>query len=358
MKAPVRTLVLLLSATLSCGAAHAACTYVRQMALPVHYLPGSALPLVDGSINGKPAAMSVNTGAYTTALLAAQAERRGISLRTRYEPAFDGRAQLQTMMALLAGDPVGVDEVKPELRATTDSIVGTGENVATYLATIKEFAVGPARAPQGRLPVIDSRASAPYDAVVGADFLLQSDLELALDENQVRFFRGAGCTDSFLAYWDENAVVVPMEKTGVPQAVVAVGLNGKSVLAMIDTGTVRSYVTPALAASLGVRTPPAQGPSAASAGTEEEIDAWPAQFETLSIGAATFQSPFLYVSRNEMARPVPYQIVLGLDFLKAHRLLLANSQRKVYFSVKASSRAFTQPRPTVNVEQIGKPTSR
>lgn len=357
MKAPVRTLAVLLS--LCSASAQADCTYVRQMALPVQYLPGSALPVVEGSINGKPAPMAVHTGAFTTALLAAQAERRGLALRTRYEGAFDSRTDIHAMMTFLGGEPEGKLEtkadVKTELSASTSSIVGTGENVKTYLATVKEFAVGKAKTPGGKLPAIDSRPAAPYDAIVGADFLLQSDLELDLENNQVRFFRGAGCTDSFLAYWDENAIVVPLEKAGVPQAVVTVVLNGKPALAVIDTGTVRSYVVPKLAASVGVTAAPSQ---AANAPSEEEIDVWPAQFESLAIGPVVYQSPWLYVSRNEMARPVPYQVVLGLDFLKSHRMLLANSQQRVYFSVKPTSRAFTPPRPVVNVEQIGGPTRR
>jgi hypothetical protein len=352
MKTPLHAALLAAALSLASAPAHAACTYVKQMTMPVHYEPGSALPLVYGSINGAKAAMSLNTGAYTTTLLAAQAERRGMRLRTTYQGAWSASAMLAMQMGAQSGDPT----VRMELEPATGAAVGTGKDVTTYMATVREFAIGPIKAPAGKLPVSDSEPNAPYDAIVGADFLLQSDLELALADNEIRFFRGLGCTDSFLAYWDKNAVVVPMQKTDVPQAVVAIKLNGKPALAMLDTGTPRSYVVPSLAAGAGVREPAAE--AGKSGGDAEAFDGWLAKFDTLSIGDVSFGSPYLYVSRSEMAHPVPYQAVLGLDFMKAHRMLLANGQQMVYFSVDATTRAFSGQRPSVNVEQVGKPTRR
>ncbi|HEY5801004.1 MAG TPA: pepsin/retropepsin-like aspartic protease family protein [Burkholderiaceae bacterium] len=349
MKATLRTLPLLLAATFALsGAARAECTYLNQMTLPVQYLPGSVLPLVTGSINGKPAAMSLNTGAYSTALLAAQAKRRGMFLRTRYQSSWNNLSQLQA-------DQTSDPNTAMDLTPTTDATVGSGAAVWAYTASVKEFSIGPVKAPAGKLPAVESQPDAPYEAIVGADFLLQSDLELELANNKVRFFRGVGCTESHLAYWDPEAVEVPLQKSDGPQALIEIALNGETVLAMIDTGTVRSFVVPSLAAKLGVTD---TGAATAGKSGSEEIEAWLGKFATLKIGAATFEMPYLYVARNEMARPVPYKVVLGLDFLKLHRVLLANSQQKMYFSVKATGKAFPDTRPSVNVEAVGTPRKR
>lgn len=329
------------------GPAHAECKYVKQTTLPIHYAAGSPLALVDGSINNAKAPMALDTGAYTTTLLSAQAERRGLRLRTRYQGVWNASTMLALQMGMDWGDP----NAGMQLESTG---AGVGKDVAAFMTNIKEFSIGPIKAPPGKLPVVDMLPDAPYDAIVGADVLLQSDLEIALAEDRVSFFRGLGCTDAFLAYWDPDAIVVPMEKTNLPQAVVAVVLNGKPALALLDTGTPRSFVLPKMAASVGVR----ETDAASKAGGDEPDNTWLAKFDTLAIGDATFASPYLYVSRNQMARPVPYQVVLGLDFMKSHRMLLANGQQKVYFSVERTSKAFTGQRASVNVENVGKPSTR
>ena len=85
----------------------------------------------------------------------------------------------------------------------------------------------------------------PYDAIVGADFLLQADLEISLAEKQLRFFRPHNCKDTFLGYWSQGRdVEVPL--TGrfgdSRNQLFTVELNGVKLDAIIDTGASRSFV--------------------------------------------------------------------------------------------------------------------
>jgi len=117
--------------------AHAAaqtCTYTPIGKLPLRY-SGMGLEITaEGSINGTPAELLVDTGAYATALTRTGTERRGI-----------------------------------RLYATGRHAQGFGGSSPIYASIVNEFIVGPVRAGRSNMPVIGSFGDTPsYDGILGA----------------------------------------------------------------------------------------------------------------------------------------------------------------------------------------------
>lgn len=297
----VRTLLLAMFALACAFPAQAAepprCKYVKIGDLPLSYTGPHLEPIVEGSINRQAASMLVDTGAYASFVTSR-----------------------------------GADRFKLTQRITGRSVSGTGGATRLYGVRLKEFGVGPSHTSDLYLDVIADSAPFEFDAILGADFLFQADLEISLAEHAVRFFRGVNCADTFLAYWVDDAVVVPLNPaaTGTSNLTFTVELNGVKLDAMIDTGSVVSVVAERAARKAGV---PLDHPSSQNGGYavgvgSERAAMRRAVFKTFTIGGEIIKEAELRVMRSDEAHAV--DVLLGADFLRTHRVLFAMQQRLLY----------------------------
>ncbi|WP_426174350.1 aspartyl protease family protein [Massilia sp. TWR1-2-2] len=290
------------SAAVHADATPAKCQYVNVATVPLRYLGASFHPAVDGTINGAPAPMVIDTGSGRTYLTPRAAKRLGLVLGT-----------------------------------TGQHVDGVGGASRVYRARVGDFAVGPTRTEGRYMNVIgDMAPQHDFDAIVGADFLFQADVELSLAEKALRFFRGANCKDSHLGYWSESTYAVPM--TGYfgesCNPTFEVELNGVKLDAIIDSGSATSFVFDRAARKAGVGTDaPGSQKSRDMVGVgSERLANWRAVFATLKIGAEMIRDAELNISAKPASGRLPADILLGTDFLRTHRVLFATSQKKRYIS--------------------------
>ncbi|HEX9173286.1 MAG TPA: aspartyl protease family protein [Telluria sp.] len=304
-KPSLRLLAVPLAALLCLPGAAAAeaapkCRYTAVARLPVSYTGPSLSLTVPGFIDGTPAHMLVDTGAFETLLTRTGTERRGMRLRNTGHLAY-----------------------------------GVGGSSRLYSAKIKEFSVGPARSAAGYLRVIGDTAFTPhFDAIVGAPFLLQADLEISLATKEIKFFRPTGCSDAFLGYWSEDALMVPFEAnySNSPNPRFSVMLNGHKLLAMIDSGATTTIVDLNAAKRAGLKVDaPGMMPAGHVVGVgERRVAHWITTVDKLTIGEETIGNARIGVTDTRDAMGA--DVVLGVDFLRSHRVLFAMSQGRLYFS--------------------------
>ena len=276
------------------------CTYVNVAELPLRYLGASFQPAVDGLINDSASPMLIDTGAYKTMLTRRATDRLDLALRM-----------------------------------TGTYVNGIGGSSRVYGARVSSFAVGPTRSGGLKLGVIDEMGAPPdFDAILGADFLFQADFEIALADKKLRFFRPHDCKDSFLGYWGDDIVAVPLtgDFGNSRNQTFTVELNGVKLDAVIDSGASHSIVFIGAARKAGV--------DIDSPGTLKALDAvgvgaerlaqWKAVFKTFAIGGEIIRDAELGVSATPVSGRLHADILLGADFLRAHRVLFAMSQKRLY----------------------------
>jgi predicted aspartyl protease len=300
-----RCIVPLLAILLS-GLAHAAdapqnCTYTELGSLPLRYVGESLVPAVDGTINGIPAAMLVDTGSSATSLTMNGATRRDLPL-------------------YLTG--VWVE--------------GIGGGALLYRTRAKEISIGPMHAnSRTELTVIGSMSHTPaYDAILGADVLLQTDLEFDLRAKRMTFFKARDCDKTQLLLWKEATIMLPFERGDdpSPNPHFTVVVNGKKMDAIVDSGAHRSVMTLKAAKRAGIDV---NGPGAIRVGDVggvgmDRAPHWIAPVKTVQFGDEAISNVEIGVIDPQGARD--FDLLLGQDFLRAHRVLFAMSQKNLYIA--------------------------
>lgn len=296
---PLAIVALLFAAA---GPAHAAdaekkCQLDLIATLPMS-LSGPGLdPTIDGSINGKPTRVLANLGSFHTHVEMSVIERMGIPTMNTYDKLYD------------AGGPSRV-----------------------YDARLKELRVGPV-ASSGNFPVLDLPDSG-YGISVGTDLLLRRDLEISVAQKYLKFFRPIDCGNNHLAYWDADAIAMPfrINDEGDIRPLFKVKLNGLEMEAMFSTTSGRSYVNSRIAKAVGLK-PNANGVISDGKATtlaQTSLDFYEVPVDTLEIGDEKVRN--IKIGMMDLGPNAPSDLVLGVDFLRTHRVLISMSQRMIYFS--------------------------
>lgn len=277
----------------------AACKYRRTVSIPVTWVSG--VPHIEGQINGRPVEMVVATG--TSGVLI----------------------------------PSGLaDELQLPLRRNEQVWVGSDGRSQGFDARVQDVAFGPVHWHKTTLPV--NRDPDGRSVAVGGTFLLQDDLELSAE--RLTIFQADGCSDEPLAYWAAGVPWTSMEDWGNERRIyITVQLDGKPVRALVDSGSPVSRLDLAAARRLGFDEH-ADGVTAVPG-----HQAWVATFGSFTIDEETVRHPHLVVADvwgklRQAARGVDEAqdaadeppLLLGADFLKAHRVLFARSQHRMYLS--------------------------
>ena len=305
-----------------------ACTLVKIADLPIRVVRNKLI--ADGTINGQKTGILIDTGAMMTLILRPATERLGLQ--------------------------------RQEARGYR--IFGVGGETKAESVLIDDFRLGQASRKGWRMLVAGEHAIGEDAAVIlGEDFFSQVDVEFDLAHDAVRLFQPKNCQGVSLAYWTtEEPREVPIDPIYEyqPRIFLTVQINGQPIKAMLDSGAGRSTLTKADAARSGV-TPATAGVVAVQSATgfgPKKIDMWSGPFDSVVIGNESINHARLYfgdlykdetytsigsrLSKNvEQEQPM----LLGADFLRAHRVLVSHSQRKMYFTYLGGPVFAPPPRP-------------
>lgn len=271
--------------------------------------------LVSGAVNGKPAVFILDTGAAISAMPYKDALKTGVSL---------------SGMNNMTSEGIGG-------RAKT----GTGHF---------DLRLGSINLPDEVMTVVAMRSlDSGATALIGRELLMQHDLELDLPDNDVKVVEPQGCSADQLAYWNKPYSEAKLEgdRSSRPAILTEVLLNGRLTPALIDSGAERSVVTVAAARAAGADLASATSTGKVGGIGVGTLSADVVRFDSFTIGDETIKNAKLIVSdlwrynkheetgtrlgseTHDMAEP---RMVLGADFLRAHRLLVANSMGVLVFS--------------------------
>jgi predicted aspartyl protease len=292
--AALAALWLLLAAA---GAAVAACPAPRRLgAVPLIF--AANVPLVPVRINGRPALLTLDTGAERTVLTPAAAARLGIPQKFSFARPMHGIA------GAVGGGEIALNSF------TAGAVALRRVGIVVGPITLREVA--------GRMP----------DGLLGVDTLADFDLDLDLPNSRLTFYSRQNClaaTPDWHQRWNRIATGDSLHR----HLFFPVTLDGRRLVAFFDTGSQISVIsTPAALASGVSAVTLAHDPARVTRGVaDESLVSHVHRFARLRIGDETLRDPVLTVAGVHFDNE---SILLGSDFLASRRAWFSYGSRQVF----------------------------
>jgi predicted aspartyl protease len=278
-------------------------------------------PIVDGTVDGQPVKILIDTGASITGITGALAKQLGL----RIDP--------QSALHLY-----GVGGEK-HVDATRIKKLQFGNFILTGL-TVAVMSPQKSRATEAREGLF----------IVGSDLLSRYTVEFDFANHVMRFMMPEGCKPEQLVYWSRTFSMGEIETGRFDDTHIKtpVLLNGKRIDALLDTGAQVSWSTPYGARLAGVTNDAADHPvdDRLRGSNGERLPSFLGNFESISIGddetvrnvnlwvADLFSADAVVATGSHLAKPVDDlpNLLIGCDFFLAHRLIASFKDHKLLFT--------------------------
>jgi predicted aspartyl protease len=262
-------------------------------------------PTVHAAINGTDALFIADSGAFFNTLTPAAAEQ----LKLRLEPA-----------------PFGF------------SVIGVGGEAHTWLTTVKTFTIFNLEVPKVTFLVAGNDLGDRVVGLLGQNVFRLGDTEYDLANGAIRILRPQGdCKRSGLAYWANSegkpysVIDIDFASAARPHNEGTAYVNGQKIRVLFDTGAATSILTLQAAKRAGI-TPDSPGvtPGGPSYGIGRRVGpSWLAPFASFKIGDEEIRNTRLRIADVAL---LGVDMLVGADFFLSHRIYVATSQRRLYFT--------------------------
>jgi hypothetical protein len=267
-------------------------------------------PMIPVTFNGTNARLVVDSGAFYSALSQASA------VELKLKPSS-------------ADVNVRIVGVKPSAARVNFKIVGPSGEFVPELAQVKQFSINDVPLTNIQFLVGGTEPGASFAGLLGQNILGIADVEYDLAHGVIRFMKPHDCGQTPLAYWAASPAIpyslINIDPGTKPRPIHTIGealLNGTLIRVVFDTGAPTSMLTLAAARRAGVR-PDSAGVTHASASS------WIGLFSSLKIDTEEMRNVRLRFGNFSMEEG---DMLLGADFFLSHRVYVANSQDKLYFT--------------------------
>jgi predicted aspartyl protease len=281
-----------------CAADEAAgCVAVRLGETTVATLRNA--PIVTLFANGAAVTLLLDTGAQTTILTPAVAQRIG---------AQRPRIEFQRQMRGIAG------------------------SLQTSEVELRSFTLGGAAIPWRKVRVapidVASVFSGPLDGVLGADTLSSFDVDLDLPGHRIILYGKQTCPGAVPA-WTEPHVRITAGRSLSDHLFFPVLLDGRRIDAFVDTGSQSTVLSTRAALALGVTEIVLAHDSVVMVhgAAAERLSAHVHRFSQLAIGTEVIRNPEIIVTDVRLSDA---DLVLGIDFLKSRRIWFSYGSQQIF----------------------------
>jgi tetratricopeptide (TPR) repeat protein/predicted aspartyl protease len=176
---------------------------------------------------------------------------------------------------------------------------------------------------------------------IGENLMGPFDVEYDLANGVIRYFQATGCGyDANLAYWSAGLAVQRLSiidpTTMLLKVVTNAKVDGRTIKVTFDSGSSSSVLSRTAAARAGIQV---NSEGVANGGISygiygKGLESFVAPFASFKIGDEEIKNTRLRVADIDLRDS---DMLLGADFFLSHRILISNSQKKVYFTYNGGS---------------------
>jgi tetratricopeptide (TPR) repeat protein/predicted aspartyl protease len=262
-------------------------------------------PMVDAKIDGKDARFIADSGAFYSLISPAAAAEYTL----RVDPA-----------------PLNI------------RLKGIGGSARAEMTTVKAFTIAGATLKNVPFFVGGADMGSGAAGLLGQNVLRIADVEYDLSNGAIRLMKPeSGCSKtSMMAYWTRpgdaySLIDIAWATPEFPHTTSTAYLDGTKIRVLFDTGAATSVLSLRAAERAGVKT---DGPNVVNAGYfrgigSSPVQTWIAPFDSFKIGDEEVKHTRLRI--GPLSNP-DADMLIGADFFLSHRVYVASSQHKLYFT--------------------------
>ena len=216
------------------------------------------------------------------------------------------------------------------------TLSGVGGTAAASITTVKEFTLAGIPIHNVQFVVGGSDTGGGAVGLLGQSVLRIADVEYDLANGAIRLMKPHGCDKTVMAYWaavGQSYSVMDIEwaTAASPHTAGIAFLNGAKIRIVFDTGASRSLLNLRAAERAGVKM---DSERVTKAGWwrgigSHIVQTWIAPFESFRIGDEEIRNTQLRIGDISHLNT---DMLVGADFFLSHRIYVASSQRKLYFT--------------------------
>jgi tetratricopeptide (TPR) repeat protein/predicted aspartyl protease len=226
-------------------------------------------------------------------------------------------------------------------------LTGIGGSVETHMTTIKQFTLAGVQIANVQFLVGGNDFGSGAAGTIGQMLFSRHDVEYDLANGLIRLINPQDCRNATLAYWAQpgqwHVVDIEDVRAAAMHTALFAFVNGVRLRVILDTGAPLSLLRLDAAKRAGIR-PDSPGVVDAGYGGgigPHPIRTWVAPIDDFKIGDEEVLHTRLTIGDFSAGDT---EMLLGDDFLLSHRVLVANSQRRLYLTYNGGP-VFKLPTP-------------
>jgi predicted aspartyl protease len=289
--------------------AHAACHIERRTDIPVQLVQNH--PLVELAVNGQPATFLLDTGAERTVFADTAVRELGLARDQWVSSSVRGVGGVIEMTANAVPRSFTIGGVALRRRSVNPAL---------------SFVVAP-------LPWHEL-GGRTISGLLGADYLSTFDLDLDLPRGRLTLYDTAGCAREPIP-WGVANTPVTLERPRPYVILAPVQIDGRTLLAQLDTGASLSLVSRKGAARLGIA-PEMTAPAPGARGVGRQALALRSRvFAMARLGPAEYRDVSLMFGAP--AGGFAFDMLLGMDLLRGQRMFISYATNRLLIATHEGS---------------------
>jgi tetratricopeptide (TPR) repeat protein len=236
--------------------------------------------------------------------------------------------------------PASAAELKLRLRPAPFPLVikGIGGSMQAQVTTVDHLTIAGVDFPKKWDFVVGGSEVSGATGILGQNILRMADVEYDLANGVIRLMKPEGsCRSTNFVYWGNDQQVyseidIDWATPQSPHTTGVASLNGRKIHVMFDTGVALSVLTRHAAGVAGIMP---DSPGVTPAGFYRGLgqaytQTWTAPFQSFKIGQEEIHNTRLrFIDQQDLNGT---DMLIGADFFLSHRIYVASSQRKLYFT--------------------------
>jgi clan AA aspartic protease (TIGR02281 family) len=237
----------------------------------------------------------------------------------------------RTIFTPLVAERIGAKPPRVEFDRRMRGIGGT---LPIREAELSSFTIGGVAIPWRRIAVAPATLpnvfSGPLDGVLGADVLSYFDVDVDLAQHRIVLHEPQSCPAAS-PDWAEPYVRISTGRSAGEHLFFAVQLDGRSIVAIVDTGAQMTTLSTKTALALGVtQAKLAQDKSMTTRGAAGEmLSGHVHRFSQLDVGGEAARNPEIVVADLNLRDA---DLLLGIDFVRSRRIWFSYGSRRIFLS--------------------------